>query len=94
MAASVFIPQALLNQWSDQGKVELEGNVLRLLHENREVDLAPAVRFLEVLGGEADPNGLLRKVKTKTQLDELGAEHYMDSVILGDLAYQVEATGT
>ena len=29
------------------------------------------------------------KVKTKVQLDELEAEHYMDSVICGDVAYQV-----
>jgi hypothetical protein len=88
--AAVFIPQKLLDQWSDQGKVSLDGNTLHLVQENRAVELSPAVRFLEVLGGEADPNNLIRKVKTKTQLDEMQAEHYMDSVIMGDVAYQVE----
>lgn len=86
---AVFIPQSMLDAWADQGKVELADNTLHLLQEQRSVDLNPAVRFLSVIGDDADPHGLKGKVKTTDQLKEMGAEHYMDSVILGDVGYQV-----
>lgn len=87
--AAVFIAQSTLTQWSDAGKVRLQGTVLHLLKEQRSVLLKPAVRFVKLVVGDADPHGLLGKVKTDDQLKELGAEHYMDSVILGDTAYEV-----
>ncbi len=86
---AVFIAQTTLQEWADAGKVRLEDTLLTLLREQREVNLTPAVRFTKVLGGDEDPHGLMGKVKTKVQLDELGAEHYMDSVICGDVAYEV-----
>jgi hypothetical protein len=87
--AAVFLSNAMLTQWSDQGKVRLEDTTLTLLQENRTVKLKPAVRFTKTIDGSPDPNSLLGKVKTKEQLDEMKAEHYLDSVILGDTGYQV-----
>src|SRR5438046_9029258 len=37
-----------------------------------------------------DNAGLLAKVKTTDALKQMGAEHYMESVILGETAYQVQ----
>ena len=37
-----------------------------------------------------DAAGLLQKVKTTDALKQMGAEHYMESVILGEVAYQVQ----
>lgn len=87
--AAVFLTNAMLTQWSDQGKVRLEDTTLTLLQENRTVTLKPAVRFTKVIDDAKDPNALLGKVKTVEQLVELGAEHYLDSVILGDIGYTV-----
>lgn len=87
--AAVFITNAMLTQWSDQGKVRLDDTTLTLLQENRTVKLQPAVRFLKLIDGGEDPNKLLGKVKTPDQLSEMKAEHYMDSVILGDIGYTV-----
>ncbi len=87
--AAVFLTNAMLTQWSDQGKVRLEDTTLFLLQENRTVTLKPAVRFTKVIDDAADPNALLGKVKTTEQLMEIGAEHYLDSVILGDVGYTV-----
>lgn len=87
--AAVFLTNAMLTQWSDQGKVRLEDTTLFLLQENRTVKLKPAVRFTKVIDDAPDPNALLNKVKTAEQLVELGAEHYLDSVILGDVGYTV-----
>jgi hypothetical protein len=87
--AVVFIAQATLQQWADLGKVRLDETTLLLVKEQRQVALRPAVRFTQVLGSDSDPNGLVGKVKATEQLTELGAEHYMDSVLLGDVAYTV-----
>lgn len=87
--AAVFITNAMLTQWSDQGKVRLDDTTLTLLQEDRTVKLQPAVRFLKLIDGGEDPNKLLGKVKTPEQLTEMKAEHYMDSVILGDIGYTV-----
>jgi hypothetical protein len=86
---AVFLTNDMLQQWSDQGKVRLDDTVLTLIAENRTVSLTPAVRFTSLIDGTDEVNRLLGKVKTKAQIDELGAEHYLDSVIYGDVGYTV-----
>jgi pyruvate/2-oxoglutarate dehydrogenase complex dihydrolipoamide acyltransferase (E2) component len=93
MAGLLFVAQAMLDSWAEQGKIDFVGNVMTLLAgqgKGRSYALDPAVRFMKVLGAEADPNQLLRKVKSLAQLRELGAEAVDSSVILGDVAYEVE----
>jgi hypothetical protein len=93
MAGLLFVAQAMLDSWAEQGKIDFVGNVMTLLAgegKGRSYALDPAVRFLKVLGADADPNQLLRKVKSQAQLRELGAEAVDDSVVLGDVAYEVE----
>ncbi len=93
MAGLLFVTQVMLDSWAEQGKIDFVGNVMTLLAgdgRGRSYALDPAVRFLKVIGAEADPNGLLRKVKSVAQLRELGAEVVDASVLLGDLGYEVE----
>jgi hypothetical protein len=93
MAGLLFVAQAMLDSWADQGKIDFVGNVMTLLAgegKGRSYALDPAVRFMKVLSAETDPNQLLRKVKSMAQLKELGAEAVDASVILGDVAYEVE----
>jgi hypothetical protein len=93
MAGLLFVAQTMLDSWAEQGKIDFVGNVMTLLGgegKGRSYALDPAVRFLSVLGAEQDPNQLLRKVKSLVQLKELGAEAVDSSVILGDVAYEVE----
>jgi hypothetical protein len=87
--AAVFLAQQMLQTWADQGQVVLDDNTLTLVAEARTVQLRPAVRFTGLVGGGDDVNKLVGKVKSLEQLRALGAEHYMDSVIHGDVAYQV-----
>ncbi|HEU4384599.1 MAG TPA: hypothetical protein VFR85_14015 [Anaeromyxobacteraceae bacterium] len=92
-AGLLFVSQAMLDAWAGQGKIDFVGNVMTLLTgegRGRHYALEPAVRFLKVLGVEKDPNALLTKVKPVSQLREMGAEQVERSVILGDLAYEVE----
>lgn len=93
MAGLLFVSQSILDAWAGQGRIEFVGTVMTLLGgggKGRSYALDPAVRFLRVEGADADPHALLHKVKSAAQLRELGAEQLDASVILGDVAYQVE----
>src|SRR5437763_1244283 len=89
MADYLFVPQSVLDKWSEQGRIEVDGNVLTILGEQKSFALTPAVRFLKMEAGD-DKAGLLSKVKTTDALKQMGGEHYMESVILGESAYQVQ----
>ncbi len=93
MSGLLFVSQAMLDSWAEAGKIDFVGNVMTVLAgdgKGRSYALEPAVRFLEVLGQEKDPHGLLHKVKSTAQLKELGAEPAGDSCILGDVGYEVQ----
>ena len=93
MAGLLFVSQAMIDSWADQGRIDFVGNVMTLLSgegRDRSYALEPAVRFLALLGAEADPHQLLKKVKSLSQLRDLGAEVVDASVVLGDVAYEVE----
>ena len=89
MADYLFVPQSVLDKWSEQGRIQVDGNVLTILGENKNFALTSAVRFMKMEAGD-DNAKLLQKVKTTDALKQMGAEHYMESVILGDSAYQVQ----
>jgi hypothetical protein len=89
MADYLFVPQSVLAKWSEQGRIAVDGNVLTILGDNKHFALTSAVRFLKMEAGDDDA-GLLQKVKTTDALKQMGAEHYMESVILGESAYQVQ----
>jgi hypothetical protein len=93
MPGLLFVTQAILDNWASQGKIDFAGNVMTVLSgegQGRKYALVPAVRFIQVVGGDADPHALLHKVKAEAQLKELGAEVLSDAVVLGEVAYQVE----
>ncbi len=89
MADYLFVPQSVLDKWSEQGRIAVDGNVLTILGEGKNFSLTSAVRFMKMEAGD-DTAGLLQKVKTTDALKQMGAEHYMESVILGESAYQVQ----
>lgn len=85
----LFVPQLMLDQWLSEERVEVEGEILITRPEGQRFVLTTAVLFKEEVSGEADEHALVGKVKDLQQLSELGAEHYADSVIMGENAYQV-----
>src|SRR5258708_6442599 len=89
MADYLFVPQSVLDKWSEQGRIQVDGNVLTILGENKNFALTSAVRFMKMEAGD-DTAGLLQKGKTTDALQQMGAEHYMGSVILGESAYLVQ----
>src|SRR5207245_9790988 len=89
MADYLFVPQSVLDKWSEQGRIEVDGNVLTILGEQKSFALTSAVRFIKMEAGE-DNAGLLAKVKFTDAMKQMGAEHYREYVILRQSAYQVQ----
>jgi hypothetical protein len=89
----LFVAQALLATWVGQGRIDVDGTSLALSGDPgraRRYALEPAVRFLRVAGGGEDAAGLLARVKSLAQVKELGGEAMADSVVVGEVAYEVE----
>jgi hypothetical protein len=96
--AQLFISQERLDAWSAEQRISVTGDIMTLSDDGRSFRIRPAVRFLRVAGStasdgsdpNADPNDLLETVRDERGLDEMGADHYMYSVILGETAYDVQ----
>jgi hypothetical protein len=88
--AKLFISQDRLDAWTAEQKIALDGDLMRLLADGRSFRILPAIRFLRVAGGDADPNGLIDTVRDEQELEQLGADSYMTSCIVGETAYDVQ----
>lgn len=84
----LFVPQAMLDLWLSEERVEVQGEVMVTQPEQQRFRLTTAVLFKEEVTGSPDAHALIGKVKDLEQLVVMGAEHYADSVIMGDNAYQ------
>jgi hypothetical protein len=89
MQNRVFFPQACLDQWGIEGKIELTPTELVVLAEGRRYTISEAVRVVVEVTGASDPHGFVGKVKGKQELDAMGAEILENSMIIGDNAYDV-----
>lgn len=89
MPLKLFIPQEALDSWLSAEKVNLDGEILRLLGTDIALRLVPGCHFKGLQAGK-DEQSLVGKVKAKAAVTAMGAEMYMDSVILGEAAYEIE----
>jgi hypothetical protein len=90
MSVKLFIPQETVDAWLSTERVNLDKEMLQLLGSGVVLRLVPGCYFTTVQAGSDEPFKLLGKVKTKAAVTALGAEMYMNSVILGETAYEVE----
>jgi hypothetical protein len=90
MPVKLFIPQETLDSWLTAERVNLEGELLQLPQAGLALRLVPGCHFRSVQAGTDGAFKLLGKVKAKAAVSALGAEVYMNSVILGETAYEVE----
>jgi hypothetical protein len=89
MRNRVFFPQAALDEWLADDRVDLTSDELTIKSEGRRYRIIEAVRVLREVTGSTDANELVGKVKSRAFLSELGAEVLESSMILGDNAYDV-----
>ncbi len=86
--AKLFLPQATLEEWALDDKADVKDGKLTIPGENATYPVAAAVHFLKVVSG-TDDHKLVQKVKSLEHLQQLGAEHLADSVLMGETAYEV-----
>jgi hypothetical protein len=87
----IFFSQRILDALTDEGKIKLENNVITLLLPDQpSFELEPAYRFVRTSDGGPDPHGLVGQIKYEKEMKALKAEVYLDSIIYGDTAYEVE----
>jgi hypothetical protein len=91
MSTKVFLPQDLVDSWISADKVEFAGEVMTVRGSGLALRLVPGYYFDRVAGGSDEGHALLGRAKSKAAVAALGAEVYMNSVILGETAYEVEA---
>ena len=91
MSVKVFIPQDVVDSWVTADKVELSGEVMTFRGVRLALRIVPGYYFDHVVEGSDERHNLLGRAKVKAAIDAMGAEAYMNSVILGDTAYDVEA---
>jgi len=89
MENRIFFPLDSVEEWSNEGKVEVSGNELVVVADARRYLLDDAAHVLREVSGTDCPLGLPGKVKSKTALEELGAEIFDTSMVLGDNAYDI-----
>jgi hypothetical protein len=89
MKNRVFFPQAALDEWLAEDRVDLKQDELMIKSEGRRYRIVEAIRIMREVTGAPDAHELLGKVKSRAFLNELGAEILEGSMILGDNAYDV-----
>jgi hypothetical protein len=88
-ANRLFWPQEMMDQLMLDEQANIEDGVLSIAGDKLRYRVNQAVHFVADVGDGADAHKLVGRVKEVAALEQLGAEHYMDSVLLGDSAYQV-----
>lgn len=89
MKNRVFFPQAALDEWLADDRVDLKNDELTIRAEGRRYKIIEAIRVVGEVTGSPDANEVVGKVKSRAFLNELGAELLEGSMILGDNAYDV-----
>lgn len=89
---TLFFSQRILDSLIDEGKIKLENNTITLLSDDKpSFELEPAFRFLRTADNSPDPHNLLGQIKYEKELKAMNAEIYLDSILYGEVAYEVEA---
>ena len=89
MNGVLFLPQTTLDQWLDQGQVDMGNDSLIFTQDRSELPSVPAIKFSKVVAG-TDTHKLVGKVKSTEAMRMGGAEISMGAVIMGEVAYETE----
>ena len=85
----LFWPQEMMDEWIVDEKAIIADDILEIVAEKKKYTVAQAVHFVSDVGDGDDIHKLVGKVKELDALAQMNAEHYMESVIIEDSAYEV-----
>lgn len=87
----IFVSQRRIQQWTEEGRVTVENNVLTLPELSRSFRLTEAFHVERVVSNGGDTYRLTGRVKTRGQIGTLGGEVFLNSLIIGEAAYEGES---
>jgi hypothetical protein len=90
MVVKIFISQGAIDGLVSSDQAEIAGSLLSFKGRPGGLDLVPASLFRRISAGHTDPHTLVGKVLDEEAILALGGETYMTSVLLGEIAYDVE----
>jgi len=77
-----------VQQWTEEGRVHIEGNQMTLPEMGRMFRLTEAFYVERAVSDGGDVLGLKGRVKTRNQIAQLGGEVFLNSLVIGDAAYE------
>ena len=86
----IFVSQKRVQQWTEEGRVHIEGNQMTLPEMGRMFRLTEAFYVERAVSDGGDVLGLKGRVKTRNQIAQLGGEVFLNSLVIGDAAYEGE----
>jgi len=86
----VFFPQAALDEWIVDGRVEVSEGELRLVAEGRRYKLTEAVYVLREVSGSGDSRDWIGRARSRGFFESAAAEIVETSMLAGEAAYDVE----
>lgn len=86
----IFVSQRRIQQWAEEGRSVIDGNTLNLPELGRPFRLLEAFHVERVVSESGDPYKLTGRAKTRAQIGTLGGEVFLNSLIIGDVAYEGE----
>lgn len=84
----IFVSQRRVQQWTEEGRVTIEGNQMNLPELGRTFRLTEAFYVQRAVSEDGDQFKLAGRVKSRTQIATLGGEVFLNSLIIGDTAYE------
>jgi hypothetical protein len=84
----IFVSQKRVQQWTEEGRVAIDGNQMTLPELARTFKLTEAFYIQRAVSEDGDQFKLAGRVKTRTQIATLGGEVFLNSLIIGDTAYE------
>jgi len=86
--ADLFFPQSVLDDWIEDGKIQLQDDELVLA--GRTYKLEGAVHVLKCVSEDVDPHDLVHRVRKLAELVSQGADTLQKSLIFREQAYEVD----
>ena len=84
----IFVSQKRVQQWTEEGRVHIEGNHMTLPEMGRMFRLTEAFYVEKAVSDGGDLLNLRGRVKTRNQIAQMGGEVFLNSLVIGDAAYE------
>ena len=84
----IFVSQKRVQQWTEEGRVHIEGNQMTLPELGRMFRLTEAYYVGRAVSDGGVVLGIKGRVKSRNQIAQLGGEEFLNSLVIGDAAYE------